>query len=349
MRPPVPPPVPPAVPPATVVDGSTSWNVDGLQIVGRRPSRKQRNSGGLVMAVVLLLASAALVIAALTAWPTLQKPRDVVQRSTRSVEKPQPVPPSRPVPTAETKTDVKTDVPNDLPPKGGSARPARAAAAEPARPAERVGDPAMVRPEPNDSRNAAAAKTDRDPDEQANRAATEVERALRATLAALRRGDLAAARRAVDAADSAVGEDAALRSRTDRWLLLVDYAGKLETYRLQAAESAAKGREYEIDGRTIGIVELTPTSFAYKADGGTERGLRSELPRPIERAILAAWFAGDGRAANHIFLGIDRLLETRADLAAVRTEWETALRGEPATAPLMPLLDDPLLVDQPRQ
>jgi hypothetical protein len=171
-----------------------------------------------------------------------------------------------------------------------------------------------------------------------------VDRALAATLAALRRSDGPAARESVDTASDAVGDDAALRSRVDRWRLLVDYAAQLDTPRRQASASAAKGREYEIGGRTIGIVELTPESYAYKAAGTIKRGPRTALPRPIERAILEAWFAGDGRAANHIFLGIDRLLEPRPDLAGVRREWDTALRGEPATAPLMPLLEDPLFV-----
>jgi len=352
MRPPVPPPVPPAVPPASVGDGQPHWHDDNVRVIGRKTARTRRKSGGLVVAVILLLASAALVVAALTAWPTPRPPRDVVHRSIPSTATPAPTPPSRPASTTTEHTPKPTtDRPRDRVPKAGAARPGAAAAvAAPAdRPPERVPEPAAGRTEPSDPPMTAAGDADGDLAEQARRAAATVDRGLRATLAALRRGDLTAARRAVDAADSAVGDDPALRSRTDRWILLVDYAGKLETYRGQADESASKGREYEIDGRTIGIVELTPTTYAYKAAGKIERGPRNELPRPIQRAILAAWFAGDGRAANHIFLGIDRLLEPRPDLAAVRTEWETALRGEPATAPLMPLLEDPLLVDEPGQ
>jgi hypothetical protein len=181
--------------------------------------------------------------------------------------------------------------------------------------------------------------------ERGRPAAAAVDRALATTLAALRMGEASKARQSAESAAVAAGDDAALRGRVDRWLLLVDYAAQLAGHRREAAESAAEGREYEVDGRTVGIVELTPEIFAYKVAGRVERGPRDELPLAIDRAILAAWFAGDGRAANHIFLGIARLLEPRPDLAAVRTEWETALRGEPATAPLMPLLDDPLFVD----
>jgi hypothetical protein len=173
-----------------------------------------------------------------------------------------------------------------------------------------------------------------------------VEKSLRGSLAALRDGDEAAARRALDAAVKAAGDDAELVSRCGRWRLLVNYAKELETFRRRASESAAEGREYVIGGRTIAIVELNPQTYAFKENGQTFRGARSDLPRAIDRAILREWFAGDGRAANHIFLGIDRLLDPQPDLQRVREEWETALRGEPATQGLMPLLDDPAIADR---
>jgi hypothetical protein len=224
-------------------------------------------------------------------------------------------------------------------------------AAEPSRAPERRREPTAVAtaPPPAADTAASAAESGRERADRERLATAAVDRALAAALAALRRSDGPAARESVDTASDAVGDDAALRSRVDRWRLLVDYAAQLDTHRRQASASAAKGREYEIGGRTIGIVELTPESYAYKAAGTIKRGPRTALPRPIERAILEAWFAGDGRAANHIFLGIDRLLEPRPDLAGVRREWDTALRGEPATAPLMPLLEDPLFVAPARQ
>jgi hypothetical protein len=299
--------------------------------------------------VILLLASAAVAIAAVVAWPT-SRGRRADQAAARASEPIATPEPASPVPPAAVTRPPAATVAS-----AGRAEAARPEpveeAAEPSRRPERRREPTVVATEPPPATDTAAAEAEsgRERADRERLAAAAVDRALAATLAALRRSDGPAARESVDAASDAVGDDAALRSRVDRWRLLVDYAAQLDTHRRQASASAAKGREYEIGGRTIGIVELTPESYAYKAAGTIKRGPRTALPRPIERAILEAWFAGDGRAANHIFLGIDRLLEPRPDLAGVRREWDTALRGEPATAPLMPLLEDPLFGAPARQ
>jgi hypothetical protein len=298
---------------------------------------------------ILLLASAAVAIAAVVAWPTSRGRRadQAAARASEPIATPEPASPVPPA--AVTRPPAATVASAGL---AEAARPEPVEeAAEPSRAPERRREPTAVAtaPPPAADTAASAAESGRERADRERLAAAAVDRALAATLAALRRSDGPAARESVDAASDAVGDDAALRSRVDRWRLLVDYAAQLDTHRRQASASAAKGREYEIGGRTIGIVELTPESYAYKAAGTIKRGPRTALPRPIERAILEAWFAGDGRAANHIFLGIDRLLEPRPDLAGVRREWDTALRGEPATAPLMPLLEDPLFVAPARQ
>jgi hypothetical protein len=298
---------------------------------------------------ILLLASAAVAIAAVVAWPT-SRGRRADQAAARASEPIATPEPASPVPPAAVTRPPAATVAS-----AGRAEAARPEpveeAAEPSRRPERRREPTAVATEPPPAADTAAAEAEsgRERADRERLAAAAVDRALAATLAALRRSDGPAARESADAASDAVGDDAALRSRVDRWRLLVDYAAQLDTHRRQASASAAKGREYEIGGRTIGIVELTPESYAYKAAGTIKRGPRTALPRPIERAILEAWFAGDGRAANHIFLGIDRLLEPRPDLAGVRREWDTALRGEPATAPLMPLLEDPLFGAPARQ
>jgi len=349
MRPPVPPPVPPAVPPPPVDDGSPAGMAGGLPVVVRQASRPRRSGQGPLVGVILLLASAAVAIAAVVAWPTNRGRRadQAAARASEPIATPEPASPVPPA--AATRPPAATVASAGL---AEAARPEPVEeAAEPSRRPERRREPTAVATEPPPAADTAAAEAEsgRERADRERLAAAAVDRALAATLAALRRSDGPAARESVDAASDAVGDDAALRSRVDRWRLLVDYAAQLDTHRRQASASAAKGREYEIGGRTIGIVELTPESYAYQAAGTIKRGPRTALPRPIERAILEAWFAGDGRAANHIFLGIDRLLEPRPDLAGVRREWDTALRGEPATAPLMPLLEDPLFGAPARQ
>lgn len=344
MRPPVPPPVPPAVPPPPVDDGSPAGLAGGLPVVVRRATRPRRSGQGPLVGAILLLASAAVAIAAVVAWPTSRGRRadQAAARASEPIATPEPASPVPPA--AVTRPPAATVASAGL---AEAARPEPVEeAAEPSRAPERRREPTAVAtaPPPAADTAASAAESGRERADRERLATAAVDRALAAALAALRRSDGPAARESVDTASDAVGDDAALRSRVDRWRLLVDYAAQLDTHRRQASASAAKGREYEIGGRTIGIVELTPESYAYKAAGTIKRGPRTALPRPIERAILEAWFAGDGRAANHIFLGIDRLLEPRPDLAGVRREWDTALRGEPATAPLMPLLEDPLFV-----
>ena len=160
---------------------------------------------------------------------------------------------------------------------------------------------------------------------------------------ALKRHDEQATRRSLEAAVKAAGEHGDLVARTNRWKLLADYAKQLDGFQRQAIAAANEGRDYKIGDRTIAVIEIGPATFAYKERGQTIRGPRGSLPRPIERAILAQWFAGDNRDANHIFLGVHHLMDEKPDLIKVRTEWGIALAGDPATKSIIPLLDDPAL------
>lgn len=175
------------------------------------------------------------------------------------------------------------------------------------------------------------------------RAAAAVDRDLRDAYVAIRARDYARASQVVDEAEKRAGEDGDLVTRCGRWRLLIDYAAELADFEQQAIMSANEGREYQIGKRLIGIVEITPKTYAFKEQGQLKRGPRSAMPKAIERAILEQWFAGKDQPANHIYLGIQRLLEEPPDLAAVRKEWKTALAGEPATRSIMPLLEDPIL------
>jgi hypothetical protein len=190
-------------------------------------------------------------------------------------------------------------------------------------------------------------KADREEEERMEKeralAATKVDESLRKAFASLREDNYDAALKAVDTAIDAAGDDGDLVTRAERWRLLVNYAKQLAGFRNEAFASANEGREYEIGGRVVSIIEINSSTFAFKEAGQIRRGSRGSLPKAIERAILKQWFENDGRAANHIFLGVQHLVDDPPNLRGVRTEWETALKGEPATKSLMPLLDDPIL------
>ncbi len=179
--------------------------------------------------------------------------------------------------------------------------------------------------------------------EKLAQARSAVDRSLGEAHGAFRQRDFRAARQSLEVASREAGDDGALATRVDRWALLVDYASQLEEMQQRAIGSANEGREYTIGKRTIAIIEINATTFSYKEAGQIKRGPRAKMPRPIERAILAQWFEGDKRAANHIFLGVYDLLEDTPNLDRVRAEWLIALAGEPATKSIMPLLDDPIL------
>ena len=173
--------------------------------------------------------------------------------------------------------------------------------------------------------------------------AHDVDRRIADAAKAFRSRDDEAAKEALDEADEVAGDDADLTARVERWRLLLDYARQLDDHVGKAISAANEGREYTIGDRTIVIIEIGPDGYAYKESGAIQRGPRAGLSRVVERAILKAWYDGDPRPANGIFVGVHHLLDDDVDLGKVRAAWEQALVGEPATASIMPLLDDPVL------
>jgi hypothetical protein len=184
--------------------------------------------------------------------------------------------------------------------------------------------------------------------DQADAQVTEdVARAITDAAKAFLSHDYAAAEKALEAAQESSGEEAEPATRVERWRLLLDYARQLDDHVAKALASANEGREYTIGDRTIAIIEIGPQGYAYKEAGATRRGPRASLSRVVEREILKAWYDGDPRPSNGIFLGVHRLLDDDVDLDRVRQEWQQALVGEPATASIMPILDDPALATRP--
>ena len=302
--------------------------------------------------MILLLIAAAIGIGGYVAWPRLVVTPPSTGSTGRALaatapepKRPAPAPsPAIPSPAEESASGPAAREPQREELDRRESQRRAAAEAERTRTEE-------VRSQATAGQERARVETDREQAEQEkarqdsrSRADSAVDRGLTDAYAALRRGDRSGVEQGIAVAEQASGDDADLSLRVARWELLAGYARQLAGYREQAFAAANEGREYTIDDRTIAIIEIGPEKFAYKEAGRIKRGSRASLPTAIQRAILRAWFEGDQRSANHIFLGVDRLLDDQPDLETVRQEWETALVGEPATASIMPLLDDPVIV-----
>lgn len=170
-----------------------------------------------------------------------------------------------------------------------------------------------------------------------------LEASLRDAHRALQREEFDTAERTIKAASSEVGDDVEANSRLERWRLFATYARGFVGYQEQAFEAATAGREYEADGRTFAVIEITPTMFIYKLAGKTERVPRDRVDPRIAMAIVESWFAADGRAANHLFLGAHWLCLDPPDTRRARGEWQIARDGGEQVGPLLMLVDDPVI------
>ncbi len=181
-------------------------------------------------------------------------------------------------------------------------------------------------------------------DEQARaRMAEAVEKQLREAYAAIQRGEFDTAQQAIAAASNQVGDDVNTATRVQNWDLFARYAREFPGYRDRAFAAASAGREYELDGKKFVVVEITPELFIYKVSGKNERVPRDAVDPRMTLAIVEAWFAADGRAANHLFLGAHWLSLSPPDTRRARAEWRIAGDGGENVAPLMALLDDPVI------
>lgn len=178
--------------------------------------------------------------------------------------------------------------------------------------------------------------------EQARTAAAR-DGALAKAYEALRQEDFDAADRLLADEERQVGDDVEAATRLERWRLLAGYAREFTRFRAQAFAAANEGREYEIDGSRFAIIEITPEMFVFRQAGQNKRVPRAEVDPRLEMAIVEAWFAGDGRAANHLFLGAGWLCLDSSDLRRARAEWTIAGEGGEAAEPLLALLDDPVI------
>jgi hypothetical protein len=170
-----------------------------------------------------------------------------------------------------------------------------------------------------------------------------LDKAIRDAYAALQRGEFDTADRAIAAAGNQVGDDVEAAKRIENWRLLATYAREFTKFREQAFAAANAGRDYEIDGKPFAIIEINSDMIVYRWDGQNKRVPRDQVHPRIELAVVEGWFAADGRAANHLFLGARWLCLDPPNPTRARAEWRIAGDGGEQVAPLNALLDDPVI------
>lgn len=175
-----------------------------------------------------------------------------------------------------------------------------------------------------------------------------VDASLHKAFAAINAKDFAGAARAIQAARDQAGDDPDLHQRLDRWNLFNDYAKEFARHAADALKAANAGRDYPLGKTRIAVIESTPAMLVYKQSGVVKRVPRQQIPHDVLTAIVGTWFAADGRAANHIFLGIHHLAQPQPDVGAARREWQMATNGGESMAGMMPLLEDPIIKDAAR-
>jgi hypothetical protein len=301
--------------------------------VGAAP--RQDGSKGDLTGLVLGLGALLATVAAVIAYVVLQPPAGSKPVSQVAVAPP-PVSP-RPASPPETR---RTPAPRVAPERPADPRPADAPTRPlPQLPADSAADEEAGRRAAEEARRAAEEQR-RQERQLVTRQA--IDAALRDAYAALQRQEFDAADRAITAAGRQVGDDVEAATRIERWRLLATYARGFAGHRGQAFKAANEGREYDLGDTRFAVIEITPEKFVYKLRGKTERTTPDKVDPRIALAIVEAWFAADGRAANHLFLGAHAACLDPPDLRRARREWQVAGQEGEQAAPLLALLDDPV-------
>lgn len=267
---------------------------------------------------------------------------------------PDPPPPGRGPPTREDRVrPAPMQQPTPSPAAVAAApRPEEPAPAAPARMAA-DGMAAEPRPPQGTPASEAAAMTDArgdrtivDPEGTAGTAGPVIDAAVEKVFLSLVDSDFESAARALQPAVTA-RKNRAEAERVDGWQLLVEYAKGFEDYRRQAVAAVKGGDEYDIpkskgDGvMKVGIVDVADGKIVFRVEGQTLEKPLEKLPSNLLSAIVEGWF--DDNPANSLYLGAYHITRPEPDLRAAERLWSSAaLRGADA-APLLPLLDEPVI------
>ncbi|MFN9273930.1 MAG: hypothetical protein ACK6DO_13025 [Planctomycetia bacterium] len=328
---------PPPMPP--FAESATPWGEpksaeDGFVAVKTRPVYRKQSSGtGGLLLLLALLAAAAGGLAwywkngkPLKTTLTLTRGGDVtgiVRENADSKPQRQPEPEPQPQASPKTAPNIPSGPPVD-PPKP-KPKPKPKPEPEP--------EPSTEEPAPKESPDAAAT---------AEADAEAIEPFLKKALAALQDDEFDDADDALgQAGDEAMGRAAA--DRLAQWQALVAYARGFADLREQALDAARAGLEYEIDGKRVAIVEIDNAKVIYRLTGKNKTVPRSRLPAKLMLAIVTKWF--DRKPANQLYLGAYQATKPQPDLDKAREAWHLAERGGADASELLPLLDDPVLLN----
>ncbi len=314
----------------------------------RAVSRRRASShgGGFLVALAALLIAGGLVLAFLMIRPDLngqsgrqvaaKQPQLPAKPSTNAVEPDQPKPATPGPDAAEMEARKKENRMQQ------EARQREAVQQEARQRADRENEAAAeVTP-------AAVENTENEAEAQAREAQEkirqeEIDGEIRKAYQALQREEFDSAERAITAAGKQVGDDVKAATRIERWRLLATYAKEFVGFRKKAFASANEGRQYSADDKIFSVIEVTPQQLVYKIAGEIKRVPRDNVDPRIEMAIVEGWFAADGRAANHLFLGAHWLCLDPPDPKQARREWQVAGDGGEEVSPLLALLEDPVV------
>jgi hypothetical protein len=169
-----------------------------------------------------------------------------------------------------------------------------------------------------------------------------IDKGVKTCLEALMRKEFDTAARALKPLEEIATE----KREADRiagWQQLVEYSKGFLDYRDQAIDAMKSGDEYDVNGKKIAIVEVNDTEVVIRVTGMEKRWDRGSLPTAVELAIVTSWF--DANPANMLYLGASYIARPEPDLEKAKEHWSKAMIGGANASLLLPLLDEPVLVE----
>lgn len=314
----------------------------------RQPSRSSGSTAVLMSVTALLAAAVAVLVVVVVKNPFQQPDRAGAKVALRT----DPAPSVRPQPLKASETGRKPE-PEQPPaanrPRKPKARPSPPPPDSPAGPpASSLANDEPAREPPAISQPPAEDKARREREMQAAETVNAERRRAIDTLlteafASLQKEQFDAANGSIKKAYETAGDDVEAATRAEAWRALATYARDFIGHREQAFSAAAAGREYQAGGKVFAIIEITPTLVTYKFEGRIMRVPRDQLDPALAMAIVEKWFAADGRAANHLFLGAHWLCLDPPQPKRARAEWQIAGDGGEDVDLLLALCDDPVI------